>query len=65
MIIKYLCEVNETGKNVIVYYNIENDFWFLPVSFLLRRGLSNNHFKTIQELELELDCSLEIIHELV
>jgi hypothetical protein len=64
MITKYLCEVNNTSKNIVVYHNKKSDFWFLAVSVLMKKGLLSNYFKTFQDLEFEIGSELTIIKEI-
>ena len=64
MIDKYLCSVDNTDYNLVVYHNTKDDYWYLPHSYVARKGCLVNYFKTIFDIEREFDISLNILEHL-
>lgn len=63
MITKYKCEVNNSGRFIIVenYQNHDgSDFWKLPEAFATKRGIISNKFETIEDIAEELGISLTV-----
>ena len=64
MIDKYLCSVDNTDYKLIVFHCTERDFYYLPKSYLLRKGRLVNHFKDLYDIEREFDISLTVLEHL-
>ena len=64
MIIKYLCKVEATEGNIIVYHDDTANFYYLPVPTLLKKGLLTNHFSTMRDLEVALGSELTVEKEM-
>lgn len=60
MIDKYLCSVDDTDYKLIIYHDTKGDFWFVPRSYMLKKGCLVNHFDSMYDIEREFDITLTI-----